>query len=232
MATPFTQALRAPNLALWEQLLDNRFVAAMADGTLPLESFRYYIEQNLIYLPNYARALGYGLAQSQNAADFERFAGSIKQIIDVELDTNRVLRDRVIAQGAADRGGAIEASPACLAYTSYLLATAASGTSLDIAAVTLPCAWSYREIAIRYPNPKPHPIYSDWLAFFASDEYRTYLDALLAKIDDSVGELAPDDLARFERHFRAGIRFEQGFWEMGFQMQRWPDRSAEPSVGH
>ena len=51
MATSFTQSLRAPNEDIWKTLLGNRFVAAMADASLPLESFRFYIEQNLIYLP-------------------------------------------------------------------------------------------------------------------------------------------------------------------------------------
>jgi len=226
MPTSFTESLRAPNADVWADLLDNPFVAAMADGSLPLENFRYYIEQNLIYLPSYARVLGYGVARCTTDDDLERFAGKVRQIVDVEMPKNRQLRDQIIAHGAEDRGGSREASPACLAYTSYLLATAASGDVLDIMAVTLPCAWSYHAIAAQYPNPTPHPVYSEWLAFFTSDNYRAYLDDLLAKLDRLADDIPHEDLDRLERHFRAGARLERGFWDMGHRMERWPDRAA------
>lgn len=227
MPTSFTQSLRQPNEDIWKTLLANRFVAAMADASLPLESFRFYIEQNLLYLPAYARVLGFGAARSNNLSELERFSGSIRQIVDVEIGANQQLRDRIIAAGAADCGGGLEASPACLAYTSYLVATAATGSALDIMAVTLPCAWSYHEIAVHYPEPEPHPVYAEWLGFFASDDYGTYLRDLLDKVDRLAGDVAPEDLERLQRHFRAGTRYEQGFWEMGYCMQRWPDAGGD-----
>lgn len=219
----FTEALRSPNQDVWRSLLDNRFVAAMADASLPLECFRFYIEQNLIYLPAYARVLGFGAARSTTLAELGRFSGSIRQIVDVEIETNQRLRDRIIEAGAADRGGAEEAAPACLAYTSHLLATAATGDALDIMAVTLPCAWSYHEIAVRYPDPVPHPVYSEWLAFFASADYRAYLTELLTTLDGIAGDVDASRLDRLQRHFRAGARLEHEFWEMGFGMRQWPD---------
>jgi thiaminase (transcriptional activator TenA) len=225
-APTFTESIRAPNEDVWKHLLDNRFVAAMADSTLPLECFRFYIEQNLIYLPTYAKVLGFGAARSNTLAELERFSGSLRQIVDVEIGTNQQLRDQIIAAGAADRHGSNEPSPACLAYTSYLLATAATGDALDIVAATLPCAWSYHEIALQYPNPAPHPVYRDWLGFFASDDYHTYLTELLAKLDSIAAKARTNDLDRLQRHFRTGARLERGFWEMGYTMQQWPDSTG------
>ena len=185
-----------------------------------------YIEQNLIYLPSYARVLGYGVARSKTDADLDRFAGNVIQVVDVEIPKNQQLREHIIAKGAEDRHGAREASPACLAYTSYLLATGASGDALDIMAVTLPCAWSYHAIAVQYPNPAPHPVYPEWLAFFASDDYRAYLNDLLAKVDVLSDDVPKEALDRLQRHFRLGVRYERGFWEMGHRMETWPDRVA------
>jgi len=226
MQTSFTESLRAPNADVWADMIENPFVAAMADGSLPLENFRYYIEQNLIYLPAYARVLGFGAARSTAQAELERFSGSISQIVDVEIPKNRQLRDKVIAEGAEDRGGTHEASPACLAYSSYLIATAATGETLDIMAATLPCAWSYHVIAAQYPNPAAHPVYSEWLAFFASDDYAVYLRSLLAKIDELADDVPVGALDRLQRHFRAGARYERTFWEMGYAIEFWPDRTG------
>jgi thiaminase/transcriptional activator TenA len=223
MALTFSQALREPHTEVWATLLSNRFVAEMADASLPPEKFRYYIEQNLQYLPEYAKVLGFGAARSATASELERFTHSLHQIVDVELGTNRKLRDAVIALGAEDMGGTVELSPTCLAYTSYLVATAATGNNLDIMAAILPCAWSYHEIAAQYPDPEAHPVYADWLGFFASDEYASYLRGLLDELDDLAGDVDDRELPRLRRHFLTGVRFEQAFWEMAYTMQKWPD---------
>lgn len=222
----FTEALRKPHDAIWDALVTNPFVAEMADGTLPPEKFRYYIEQNLQYLPEYAKVLGLGAARATNLAELERFTHSLSQIVDVELDTNRRMREAIVAHGAADRGAAVEPSPTCLAYTSYLIATASTGDALDIMAAILPCAWSYHEIAARYTEPASHPVYSDWLGFFASAEYATYLKGLLGELDDVVGEVDERDLPRLRRRFLTGARFEAAFWDMAYTMQTWPDATT------
>ncbi|MEQ9162499.1 MAG: thiaminase II, partial [Ilumatobacter fluminis] len=215
---------------IWNALLANRFVAAMADGTLPPDAFRYYIEQNLYYLPEYARAMGLGLARATSDAVMARFARSLAQIVDVELGNNQALRDAVVDLGAGDHGGALEMAPATQAYTNFLLATASTGDEVDVLAAILPCAWSYREIAIQYRDPVQHPVYSDWLRFFSSDEYSNYLERLLDELDDLVGPVAPERLSRLGHLFRTGARYELAFWEQGFTLSTWPDRSPNRSA--
>ena len=222
----FAESLRSADDAVWQSLLDNPFVAAMADGSLPSDNFRFYIEQNIQYLPQYARTLGLGASRSTSEAQLQRFTGSLTQIVNVEFETNRRLRDRIIELGAADRGGADGMSPACRGYTSYLIATAATGDAVDIMAAILPCAWSYHVIATQYPNPAPHPVYAEWITFFAGDEYANYLTRLIDELDEVVGDVGENDLARLRNHFLTGARYERAFWEMGFTMQRWPDQNT------
>lgn len=221
--TRFTEALRAPHDDIWANLLTNPFVAEMADGSLPSEKFRYYIEQNLQYLPEYARVLGLGAARSTSSAELARFAHSLDQIVNVELDANRALRDQIIELGARDLDGATEPSPSCLAYTSYLVATAATGDAIDIIASILPCAWSYGDIARQYPDPAPHPVYATWLRFFASDEYETYLDGMLDEIDELGASVSEDRLPLLRRRFLAGARYEKMFWNMAYTMETWQE---------
>jgi thiaminase/transcriptional activator TenA len=225
----FTESLRQPHDVIWDALLTNPFVTEMAAATLPPEKFRYYIEQNLQYLPEYARVLGFGAARSTSAAELTRFAHSLSQIVDVELAANRRLHQAIVDLGAPDRGGALEPSPTCLAYTSYLVATAATGDALDVMAAILPCAWSYHEIAVHHREIQPHPVYADWLGFFASDDYATYLRGLLGELDEVVGELDDRDLPRLRRRFLIGARYERSFWDMAYTMERWPDVARVPN---
>ena len=42
---------------VYARILDHPFPTGLTDGTLPKESFRYYILQDALYLREYARAL-------------------------------------------------------------------------------------------------------------------------------------------------------------------------------
>ena len=221
MTADLAEKLRAPHRATWDSLVTNPFVAEMADGSLPIEKFRFYLEQNLHYLPEYAKVLGFGLARSNTPAEIARFARSIHQIVDVEIDTNRRLLARVIELGAADHQGAVEPSPTCLAYTSYLLAAAATGGSDDVMAAMLPFAWSYGEVAARYPARGSHPVYADWLSFFGGQDYVDYVGSLLSEFDEIIGEIDDDGEARLGRHFLAGARYERAFWNMAYTLEQW-----------
>lgn len=41
---------------LWSEFIDHPFVRGIANGTLPLESFIFYLKQDYLYLQHYARA--------------------------------------------------------------------------------------------------------------------------------------------------------------------------------
>jgi thiaminase (transcriptional activator TenA) len=224
MSAGLTERLRAPCEATWDSLVSNAFVGEMADASLPLDNFRFYVEQNLFYLPQYARALGLGLARSITPAELVRFARSIHQIIDIEIEKNRHLLDRVIELGAKDRQGAREPSPVCLAYTNHLLAVAATGSTAEVMATILPCAWSYGDIAARYPNAKAHPVYGEWLSFFGNNAYAEYVTTLRSEFDDIVGEITEAELELLQGRFLAGARYERAFWGMAHELEQWPTR--------
>ncbi|MDG2028686.1 MAG: thiaminase II [Acidimicrobiales bacterium] len=223
MSTSLTERLRASSQPTWDALISNPFVTEMADGSLSVEKFRFYVEQNLFYLPQYAKVLGFGLARSNSPAEVTRFARSVHQIVDVEIETNRRLLDRIVALGAEDQSGSVEPSPTCFAYTNYLLAVAATGSSAETMAAMLPCAWSYGDMATRHQNCAPHPVYSEWLSFFGDEDYIEYVDSLLAEFDGIIGEVTNTEAARLERRFLAGARYESAFWNMAYTFEQWPD---------
>ena len=54
------ERFRADCTPAWEALHRHPFIRELAAGTLAPEKFRFYIEQNLMYLPEYARAMAIG----------------------------------------------------------------------------------------------------------------------------------------------------------------------------
>ena len=87
---------------------------------MPLETFRFFLEQDNFYLEEYARCLAMGAAKSRTEAELRYFTTDLNQVLDAELPSNRALLERVIEMGAADRGGSLEMAPANVAYTSYM----------------------------------------------------------------------------------------------------------------
>lgn len=220
----FSGDLKAGASHLWESLKHHPFVVAMASGELPLDKFSFYIDQNLLYLPEYARAIASGITVSRDDGELGWFTDAVRNIVEVEIPENEALQRLVNELGGNQHPRHNVMAPATLAYTSYLIATAQRSDSLGILALILPCAWSYGDIArTRMAECVPHPVYSEWLRFFATDEY----DAVVRKLRSDLDTAAQDASAQRRREvadiFLTGIRLESAFWDMAYSTQHWPD---------
>ena len=193
---------------------------------MPLDRFRFFIEQDLLFLPAFARCMALGAAKSANDAALEFFTRQLDGIIRLEIPNNRRLLDQVISLGAEDRGGSRAMAPANVAYTSFLLATAAGGGPLEITAAILPCSWSYIEIAAGLKSEiAEHPVYSDWVAFYLQEEEADLVMNMRETFDDmtrdgAIGEEQRQELAEI---FMMSSRLEGMFWEMAYTLDQWPD---------
>src|SRR5438876_1674487 len=160
---------RAQSAPIWDALHGHAFITELADGSLPLEKFRFFLEQDDLYLEEYARCLAMGAARSRNERELRFFLADLNQVMDAELPSNRALLHEVIELGAEDRGGALMMAPATVAYTSYLQSLALRGGPLEIMACLLPCAWSYVEIATAprgsNPNAPDGSVGGRWLGY-------------------------------------------------------------------
>jgi thiaminase/transcriptional activator TenA len=212
---------------IWDGLHAHPFLRELAAGTLPLERFRFFLEQDNFYLLDYARCLAMGAAKSRDETELQYFTVDLNQVLDTELPSNRALLARVTEMGAEDHGGALTMAPANVAYTSYMQALAMRGGPLEIMAALLPCAWSYVEIAGRLKDegPSMHEVYADWIAYFTLPANV----AMVASMRDDFDRLAKEGgLGTARRRelgqiFATSSRLERGFWEMAYTLEQWPD---------
>src|ERR1700754_84600 len=107
-------------------ILAHPFITGLTDGSLDESAFAQYVAQDVHYLRDYARALAIVGAKAPTLADTAMFARHAAEVFDVEL----TLHSKLLPALGLDptRLDAIPASPTTQAYTSYLLATAYSGT--------------------------------------------------------------------------------------------------------
>jgi thiaminase/transcriptional activator TenA len=206
------------------------FLRELAKGVLPLEKFRFFIEQDLLYLPEFARCMAMGAAKSQNEAELEFFSKELAGTISLEIPSNRRLLDRLLQLGADDRGGALGMGPANVAYTSHLLATAGQGGPLEIVAAILPCAWSYVAIAGSLADQlADHPVYSEWVGFYLTDEVSDLVRVMRETFDSMArhADLNPQREQRLGDIFAMSSRLEGAFWQMAYTLDQWPDLRQE-----
>ena len=112
-----------------------------------------------------------------------------------------------------------KAAPCCLAYTSFLLATAYGGGFADAVAALLPCAWGYYEVGKRLaaaglPGEK---CYREWVETYSSREMADLVDYLRALMNSLAIGAAEMDKERWKALFAHSVSFEVLFWEMGYR---------------
>jgi thiaminase (transcriptional activator TenA) len=219
-------SLHAQSEPIWRGLHAHPFLRELAGGTLPLAKFRFFLEQDILYLADFARCLALGAAKSATEAELCYFARQLDGTINLELANQRRVLEQVCLLGAADRGGARGMAPANVAYTSFLLRVAGQGGPLEIVASILPCAWSYVEIAGRLAGQlAEHPVYREWVGFYLTAEVTDLVRRMREDFDDMARGAADSEDRRRELAgiFGMSSRLEGGFWQMAYTLDQWPD---------
>lgn len=218
---------REESMSIWLALHQHPFIQELADGSLPLDKFRFFLEQDIFYLEEYARCLALGAAKARSERELRYFTADLNKVLDAEIPSNRSLLAQVIDLGADDRGGSLAMAPANLAYTSYMQSLSLRGGPLEIMAALLPCSWSYVEIAtaLQERTESTHPVYRGWIAYFTLSENVEMVADMRRDFDALVLEEAPTDARRREiaQIFATSSRLERSFWEMAYTLEQWPD---------
>ncbi|SRR5579875_113826 len=221
--TVFTTAVRAKAAEIWRRELEHPFVRGLGDGTLPVDRFRFYLEQDYLFLSEYCRIFALASAKAADLPTMNLFAGLLNDTLKTEMQLHRDYCKRLgIAQSALE-----DARPAPIthAYTRHLLTAAYAGTITDIAAAVLPCQLGYAEIAAalaREGRGGSNSFYAEWIAAYTSREFTQGAQRLAELLDNLADGLPARELDRLESLFLTSSRYEYLFWEMSWTLAVWP----------
>ncbi|MHA6785408.1 thiaminase II [Pseudonocardia saturnea] len=203
---------------VYDAILAHPFLAGLADGTLPRESFRHYVVQDAHYLRGYAKALAVCAAKAPDVDATVMFAQHAAGAIAAERDLH--------AELMGELGGSVDdepVAPATQAYLSYLLATAHAGSYAEAVGAVLPCYWIYARVGEHLlAAGSPDPLYARWIAMYGGGEYQAVVDAVLDETDRVGAELSTPELARMRTHFSTTSRYEWMFWDGAYRRETWP----------
>lgn len=197
------------------------FNVELAEGTLSRERFRHYIVQDALYLVRYSRILALAAARGPDAAVLRAFARSALRAVQVE----QALHGRFLAELGVDDAAlaASEPAPDCLAYTSYLLATAYHEPWEVSVAALLPCFRIYRDVGCAIAGrADPENPYMAWIRTYADEAFGEAVRTVTGIGDQAAAEASATVRSRMLAAFELGCRYEWLFWDGAYRLRGWP----------
>lgn len=185
------------------------FVQRLADGTLPVDAFEEYLQQDVLYLREYSRVLARvsQLAPTVDAQEF--FARAAHDCLVIESGLHR----RRLAGRPLDREA--PASAVTRGYTDHLHALAARGGYAELVAAVLPCYWLYSDLGQRMlleARAVADHRYADWIATYGDDAFAGRSERARGFVDAAAREAGPATRARMLDAFARSFRHELAFF--------------------
>lgn len=223
--TEFCNQAWRNTVKLQQAVLDHPFNEELASGTLSRERFQFYLAQDARYLVGFGRALAVAAARAPEPGDLTFFAGAAREAVVVE---------RALHEGYFERFGlseaelaAIETSPTCLAYTSFLLATAQTGSYGELVAALLPCFWVYQHVGsdiLGRTQVADNP-YRTWIETYADDKFAASVQQCRDAVDRAAAAADPETRERMLAAFTRACEYEWMFWDSAYRLESWPTRA-------
>ena len=219
--TSFSEAAWQRTAPLRQAIHALPFNAELADGTLGRARFQGYVVQDALYLGQYARVLAMAGVKGPDGATLHAFASSALEAVAVE----QALHEQYFRSFGIDPAklAKIEPSPDCLAYTSFLLATAYHDPWEVLVAALLPCFWVYWDVgtAIARRAAVDNP-YRAWIATYADEGFGAAVRTVIGITDRAAAAAAPATVGRMMTAFIRSTQYEWLFWDGAYQQRGWP----------
>lgn len=187
--------------------LAHPFVRGLGDGSLPAAAFRHYVGQDAFFLQCFARGYALALARSPDLDALLAFAELVAGVREeLRLHT-------AYAAGWGVDLTRVSPAPATLAYTDFLLATAAvEGTGVTCAAMA-PCMRLYAHLGGSLDAASAGR-YADWVTTYADPGFEALAGRLEALLDRHAPACDPE---RLREVYRRAMDLELAFFDEAFR---------------
>ncbi|MHA3787629.1 thiaminase II [Flavobacterium hauense] len=204
-------------LPIYTDITEMPFIKELAAGTLAVEKFTYYLQQDAHYLEYFAKTLAIIAAKAQNIdimLDFIRFSeGAI--VVERSLHDS-YFKDYKLTERVA-------MSPACHHYVHYLQSTVYMADSAVGMAAVLPCFWIYKRVGdyiLSITDATDNP-YNNWILTYAGEEFGQLVDKAIAICDLAAENSTKEQQEYMTEAFINASRLEYAFWNSAYKLEKW-----------
>ena len=200
------ESLWQANSATATACLRHPFVRGLRDGILEPARYARFIAQDACFLDAFARAYAVGVARAPDRAIMRAFHRLQCGIFEEQQLHERAARELNIDLAA------VEPLTATSAYTTFLIATAFSGTLGELLAAMTPCMRLYGWLGARLAAEPGSARYAAWINTYADSGYARLVDAIEA-LFNALAE-SPE---REAKKYQEAMRLELNFFEMAWR---------------
>lgn len=219
--TDFTNQLWQGSADIIAAIHAHPFNTGLAAGTLARAPFEQYVIQDALYLEAYGRALAIAAARAPEAEAIIRFAGAAREAIEVERALHGSFFEKLGIDPAI--AASTDKSPACQAYTDFLLATAQIADYPTLIAAILPCFWIYWDVGCRIAETAaPDNPYQPWIDTYSDESFGAATRAVIALVDEAANGASGATRTAMSHAFKRCAQYEYMFWDSAWRQEAWP----------
>jgi thiaminase/transcriptional activator TenA len=215
------QRLREVAAPVWAKILIHPYLQELKAGTLPRETFRFYVQQDWLYLQEFTRAAAVIAARCTDVELMTTLLAWVEPLVTMEYHFHKKHAQELnLDFNHVDW----EMNEANWAYTRHMLAAAHSGSTAEALAALLPCPCVYTFVGKELSrDDSPDPLYAEWIEFYSpgTDEERPRVVAIEQMYDSVAAKADAETLARCERNYLISSRYEWWFWDTAYRRQGW-----------
>lgn len=216
----FTATLWQTIRPIYQAILEHPFSQDLMQGSLDPLCFQFYLQQDALYLNDFARTLALIAAKSGPSERIIAFLNFALGAIVAERD----LHSRYFALYQIEPTQAY--APGCFTYSHYLLSTAALGSYAEAIAAVLPCFWIYQEVGqfIHQKAGANNP-YQAWIDTYAGDDFAQVVQQAITITDEVAETVTADDREMMTVSFVRASQLEWLFWDSAYRQETWMPRT-------
>jgi thiaminase/transcriptional activator TenA len=219
-AQSLSEELWAASAPTYRKTLEHPFLKGLADGTLPKDSFRFYLVQDALYLSRFSQALG-ALASRAPRAEW----GLVLHRHALEaMEEERSLHTGILAGYGVSEAqiASAELAPTALAYTNHLLASVDRLSFVEGLAAMTPCYRVYLEVGrTLVKRGSPDKDYQRWIDQYAGEGYAKSVAEAQRILDAAAAGASPAERVSARRLYILSARYEYLFWDMAWRREAW-----------
>jgi len=201
----------------YSKITELPFIYELMNGSLSKERFLFYLHQDSVYLAEFGKVLA-GIATKLHKAEHrETFLAFACDTVNVEQALHQTYLKET---GNKDR---VEASPACLLYTSYIHKQL-SVASIEVAVASiLPCFWIYKKVGdyiLENQTGENNP-YQEWINTYGGAEFTKAVEKAISICDELADATTTDQQEKMTGAFVMASKMEWMFWHSAYRKEKW-----------
>ncbi len=208
---------------IWNSYLTHPFITKMADGTLEIEKFKYYMLQDYVYLKDYIKVFAIGSTKSDEFDEIKFFCDNMYAVLD---ETYKVHIPYMKRLGITEKD-IMNVKPHIdnTSYTKYMLYEGQNGDMLSCLIAILSCSWSYafisKKIVEKNKSCLENETYGEWFNEYYCKEYQETNEKLIQKVDNLSNNLSQKTIDKLTEIFVNCSIYEAKFWDLAYDSKNY-----------